>query len=240
MNSQSHQPQPENQNNYFDFAAEPPIPDSISSLLIFGGSFDPPHRAHITFPKIAAQQVKADRILLIPANRSPHKMGNEAADTSADDRLKMLRLAVADTAPEISISSYEINHSPPSFTVNTLEALHKSLQSSPTAPRFFLLIGSDQALAFTRWHQWERILQLATPVILLRPPHTTAISVAESLPDSSPLKHAKVINAPLDSANSTTIRRLLQADDPNVSEFLHPAVLAYIKKHHLYHHIDKH
>lgn len=242
MNSQSHQQQPENQKKYSDFPAEPPIPKSIKSLLIFGGSFDPPHRAHISLPKLAAAQRGADRILLIPANRSPHKMTSNVSFTTASPhhRLNMLRLALADHASDFSISDYELNHPAPSFTANTLEALHESFHSSPTQPKLDLLIGSDQALVFTRWHNWERIVQLAVPVILLRPPHTTAGSFADFLTDASPLKNAEIINASLDSANSTTIRRLLAVSDPSVSEFLHPAVLAYIKKHRIYHYNDNH
>ena len=68
-------------------------------ILLFGGSFDPPHHAHIALPKQAAKAIGADLIAYIPAGRAPHKLDREQTDPQ--HRLAMLRLALDDRPGDI-------------------------------------------------------------------------------------------------------------------------------------------
>src|SRR5262245_2562362 len=133
-------------------------------ILIFGGTFDPPHLAHVTLPPLVARRLDCRRIVYVPAAVNPLK--TQRPLTPAAHRLAMLRLAVA-AVPDAEISTIELDRPPPSYTVDTLAAMRQRF--GPDAV-FCLLIGSDQALAFHKWRQWQRILELAVPAVMVRAP----------------------------------------------------------------------
>ena len=136
---------------------------SLSSdgpALIFGGTFDPPTRAHYELPALAAEQLGASRLIYVPAAVSPHKTA--APPASPAHRLKMLRLSVPEGA---EIDTQELDREGVSYMIDTLESLRADI-SSRIAMR--LLIGTDQAVAFHRWHRWQDILAIAQPVVMRR------------------------------------------------------------------------
>jgi len=208
------------------FPAEPPLDPGSKSILVVGGTFDPPHRAHINLSVEVADQINCDHILFIPVNQSPHKQGKQT--TPGEHRYAMTKLAVQ-KIPNTSVSRYELDRSPPSYTVNTLEELHRAI--NPKTIR--LLLGSDQAKSFTRWHQWERLLELATPAVVLRPPDKTPTDLIESGLDNRWLNWT--IPTPLDPVSSTGIRRKLTVGNRSqVQDSLNENVLDYIVRHNLY------
>jgi nicotinate-nucleotide adenylyltransferase len=136
----------------------------MQRVLIFGGTFDPPHRAHVELPPRIAQQLGCDRLLYVPAALNPLKVDSPPTDSS--HRLEMLRRAVVDV-PNAEICTIELERKGPSYTVDTLEELRRRLGEDV---EMRLLIGGDQALEFHRWKDWKRIIELAEPVVMLRPP----------------------------------------------------------------------
>ena len=127
-------------------------------------------------PQRAARELNCDRLIYIPAAVNPLKAGADAATPApAVHRLAMLRLALNDT-PNTEISTVELDRPGPSYTIDTLRALTKSLKAQATgqSPVLFLLIGADQALEFHRWKDWQEILPLATPAVMLREPWDAA------------------------------------------------------------------
>ncbi len=151
-----------------------------ATLLVFGGSFDPVHQAHIALSGQVRRQLEAldgrpTWLVLTPAGRSPHKSAGPVA--SDDDRLAMLRLA-AQAEPRTMVWSDEIDRAVrvprPSYTVESLRRLRAWLDQHGAADaRLRLLIGADQALAFHRWVEPRAVLALAPPAVMLRPhpPH---------------------------------------------------------------------
>ncbi|MDG1838242.1 MAG: nicotinate (nicotinamide) nucleotide adenylyltransferase [Phycisphaerales bacterium] len=129
-------------------------------MLIFGGSFDPPTQAHCELPALAAEQLGASRLIYVPAAVSPHKTASPPA--SPAHRLEMLRLSVLEGA---EIDTQELDREGVSYMIDTLESLRADI-SSRIAMR--LLIGTDQAVAFHRWHRWQDILAIAQPVVMRR------------------------------------------------------------------------
>ena len=81
---------------------------------------------------------------------------------------------------EARIDRREIDRDGPSFTFATLESIHRELVEAAERdglelrmrPRLRLLIGSDQALDFDRWRDWRKIIALAPPIVMPRPPET--------------------------------------------------------------------
>lgn len=123
-------------------------------ILIFGGTFNPIHTGHVRLAKTAAEQLNADRLLIIPANIPPHKIADCLTD--GIDRFNMCRLAF-DGYDKAEISDIELRQTGKSYTINTLEQLDRLYPDS----RFYLLMGADMFLSFTQWKDPHKIAQYA-------------------------------------------------------------------------------
>lgn len=201
-----------------------------SRILLFGGTFDPPHIAHVRLPAMAAARLACDSIVYIPARINPLKA--DTPPTAAAHRLEMLRLALAE-APDAAISTIELDREGPSYTIDTVRAMAKP------GTQLFLLLGADQALEFHRWKQWQAILELATPAVLLRPPWTRG-SFADKLAaaygsDEAALWLSRTLDCdmPLIDVSASEIRRRLR-EGRSIDGLVPPPVAAYIRAHRLY------
>ena len=199
--------------------------------LVFGGTFDPPHTAHTTLPPLVASRLGCARIIYITAAVNPLKTDQDI--TPAHHRLAMLELAVADV-PGAEISTIELDRPGPSYMVDTLELLRRELGPGT---EILLLIGSDQAMAFHKWKDWSRILELATPVVMVRPPLDGAAFrrqlAAHYDPDEVDRWIGYAVAVPQVDVCATTVRERLAAGG-DVRGLLQPTVLAYIREHGLY------
>jgi nicotinate-nucleotide adenylyltransferase len=202
-------------------------------IVIYGGSFDPPHRAHIELPEAARVALDADVVAYVPAAKAPHKL--DRVQTDPKHRLAMLRLAVQG-APRAVVLTDEIDRGDagePSYTVDTLEALRRRLGSAPPGPELRLLIGADQVRIFDTWRESGRIVELAEPAVMLRPPDTADALLSPFDAAQQGAWRRRIVDVPALDVDSTTLRRQIAAGE-DVSEWIPPAVLAYIKKHAIY------
>lgn len=201
-------------------------------ILLFGGSFDPPHRGHVALPQQAAQAIAADVVAYVPAGRAPHKLDKVQTDPS--HRLAMLRLALEDgiQAVDTRIVTDEIDRDPdqPSYTVDTLAQIRECIDPRATLR---LLIGADQLRIFETWREHERIIELAEPVVMVRPPDSAA-TLLEALPESQRDAWApRLLTIDAMDVSSTQIRERI-ATGQSTGDAICPAVAAYIAKHGLY------
>lgn len=120
---------------------------------LFGGTFNPVHNGHINLVKNFKDELKLDRVLVIPTAVPPHKQAENLV--SSEDRLEMCRLAFGNIA---EVSDIEIARGGRSYTVETLEELKKLYKDDD----FYFLVGSDMLLSFKRWYRWEDILKMCT------------------------------------------------------------------------------
>lgn len=204
------------------------------TILLFGGSFDPPHHAHIALPQQAAKAIGADVIAYIPAGRAPHKL--DKVQTASQHRLAMLRLALADADAHNGVPSTvltdEIDRGPelPSYTVATLEALSKRIAPGT---KLRLLIGADQLRIFDTWRDYERIIALAEPVVMVRPPDTKA-SLLGSLSETQRAEWAdRLIEIDVMDVSSTQVRSRI-ASGQSTDDLICAAVAKYIAAQRLY------
>lgn len=203
-------------------------------LVVFGGSFDPPHRAHVELPFHVAGALQADGVLFIPAGLPPHKARQVPP---AEHRIAMLELALGDR-PDAAIWRGEIDRPGPSYTVDTLAQLRRELGDGVDLR---LLIGADMAAIFYQWREPGRILELAEPVVVMRPPVDPDMllrTLPDDLADADRQAWAKrIVPAPLLDVDSTRLRAALAGgrfDDALVRDMIPPAVLEYIRRHRLY------
>jgi nicotinate-nucleotide adenylyltransferase len=185
-------------------------------LAIFGGTFDPIHRAHLAVAREAADRFQLDRVLFIPAARPPHK--RHGASAPYDDRVRMAELATAGEE-RFCVSRLE-EGTARSYSIDTIEKLRAEL-----APRdeLFFIIGADAFAEIQTWHRWRdvaaavRFLVVSRPNALYTPPPEVAYERLDTL------------NLEI---SSSEIRRAIAAGERPAA--LSPEVLDYIRAHGLY------
>lgn len=209
-------------------------PAALCSILLFGGSFDPPHRAHTEQARLAMEAVGADAVAFIPAGRAPHKA---VSNTSPQDRLAMVQLAV-ESEPRFFVVDDEVrraNDGKPSYTVDTLAALREKWGERV---RLRLLIGADMLRIFHKWREPARITQLAEPLVIVRPPDTRDALLASLAPDlpggnSPAIWGPRILQLPPVELSSTLVRdRVKRGED--ISDLVAPPVARYIRDFKLY------
>ena len=141
-------------------------------LGILGGAFNPPHLGHLWLAQEAHVRLELDQVLLVPVGRAPHR--TLAGDPGADQRLRMVELAVADDERLVA-SPIEIERPGTSYTVDTLT----SLREIAPAAELTLILGADQARRLREWHRPEDVLRLAQLAVAEREGATRDDVVAE-------------------------------------------------------------
>jgi nicotinate-nucleotide adenylyltransferase len=132
---------------------------TASRVGVFGGTFDPVHVGHLAIALAALETVPLDRVVFVPARRSPLKERGPVA--APQHRLAMLERATRDE-PRFSVSRIELDREGPSYTVDTLEALAGEGE-------LFLIVGADALADLQRWKDPDRVRALARLVVARRP-----------------------------------------------------------------------
>lgn len=133
----------------------------MSSIGVFGGTFDPIHYGHLRTAFELLQALRLTSLRFIPCGDPPHRGSTFAA---ADHRLSMVK-AAALGQPGFVVDDRELRRGGPSYSVDTLEALRSENPDQSIA----LIIGMDAFLGLTSWHRWDELLGLAHIVVAHRP-----------------------------------------------------------------------
>ncbi len=195
-------------------------------LGVYGGTFNPPHLGHLVCAQEALVQLGLDRVLFIPASRPPHKPVPD--DPGAEHRLALCRAAVAGDEARFEVSALEIERRGTSFTVDTLEELKTRAPDS----ELFLILGGDMAADLPTWHEAERILTLAIPVLAGRK-GTSRRAMTEALGQLRGGERAEFVDMPTVEISSTMIRERTAVGQP-IRYLVPDGVAAYIERHGLY------
>ena len=138
-------------------------------VLLYGGTFDPPHNGHLNNLRAAAARVQPDKVVVMPAGLSPFKQ-----KTSAPGALRLEMCSCfhaleedADTIPRLEVSGWEIEQAAAGNRNYTVLTVEKLARENPGA-QLYLAIGSDMLLSLEGWHRWEDILRIARVVVTSR------------------------------------------------------------------------
>ncbi len=173
-------------------------PDTPERRLgVFGGTFDPLHVGHLIAAQDVLEVLSLDRILFVPAVRSPLKSGSPQA--SATVRLQMVRSATEGDS-RFEVSDLEIQRGDPSYTLETL----RTIRAERPATRLFLLLGVDQWTQFSKWHEPREIASLAELALVTRTGASPS-NIDPELPDGSPPPFTEVSVTRID-VSATVIR----------------------------------
>ena len=200
------------------------------NIGIYGGTFDPPHWGHITAARAAMEQLKLDRLVLIPDRVPPHKALPEGS-ASPEQRLEMAALAAAELGKRAEVSDRELRRSGPSYTSDTLAELRREHPEDT----LWLLMGSDMFLSLQTWHAPERIMELAriAPFSREAADESETFAAQQSRLERAYGAQIQIVQNPeVWELSSTEVRAALAAG--RGSDLLPPAVYGYVLREHLY------
>ncbi len=190
------------------------------NIGILGGTFNPPHRAHIVTAEHVRIAAGLDRILFIPSFISPHKRRGEDANVS--HRVAMTRLAIRD-CPGFECCTYEADRRGVSYTHETLEHLAGIYPGA----KLFIILGMDNFLGFSSWKHPEKILALAGLIVMNRP------GTGTGWPDGIPNDNVTFITVPELEISSSDIRMRVSRGE-SIAQLVPRGVEQYIMTHNLY------
>uniref|UniRef100_UPI0040563010 nicotinate (nicotinamide) nucleotide adenylyltransferase n=1 Tax=Candidatus Electronema sp. TaxID=2698783 RepID=UPI0040563010 len=207
----------------------------MERIGLFGGTFDPVHVGHLAIAEQAAEELRLDQVLFIPAADPPHKRRTWA---SYGQRVAMLEAALVDHS-RFSISLIEAELPAPSYTVDTLLELRKRL-----AGQFYFLIGADSLLDIHLWHRFQDLLKLTKFIVISRPgiPLAAMRQAMERLPGSflpndaeqmrwqraDGTKFVLLVNQLQEDVSSSMIREQIRQGEK--TELLDRRVMGYIER----------
>ena len=199
-------------------------------IVLFGGTFDPIHLGHTTVAADAAKHIGAEKLVFIPAKRSPLKGFMPRA--SDDDRLEMITLATADEK-SFQVSDFELQKPAPSFTLETVRKFH---QEHGGEASIYWLIGADGVDDLAYWHMIIELVDACNLTTMYRagcePPNFTKFEAIWGRRRVEKLQQ-HIVQTPLVDVSSTEIRKRL-AEGLDVTTMLHPDVSGYISQRGLY------
>ncbi|HYM55347.1 MAG TPA: nicotinate (nicotinamide) nucleotide adenylyltransferase [Solirubrobacteraceae bacterium] len=201
---------------------------------MLGGTFNPPHLGHLAVARHAREQLRLDRVLLIPAHTPPHKPAGE--DPGPEHRLRMCEL-LADDVEGLSACPLEVDRGGPSYTVDTLDAIHAS---NPDA-RLTFIVGADAASTLPSWREPAKLLGLAGLAVAARPGaareqvlDAVAGLVGTGASGGRPQDGGiTFLDMPEIDISSSTARLRAARGEP-IEGLVGPAVARYVAEHRLY------
>ncbi|MBN1633703.1 MAG: nicotinate-nucleotide adenylyltransferase [Ignavibacteria bacterium] len=189
---------------------------------IFGGTFNPPHIAHLIHAESVSSQMSLDKILFIPSGNPPLKFTDIIP---AEHRLNMARLAFTGNS-NFEVSDIEIKAlSLKSYTVDTLKKLFKIYEKKET--KLFLIIGMDNLLDLPKWKSPEKLFSYCDVLVINRPGYEFKDAPKEFL------DKVTYISVPSLEISSTMIRKMVN-EKKSIKYLVPESVRKYIVQNKLY------
>ncbi len=205
---------------------------------ILGGTFDPVHNHHITIARYCINHLPFDSVRFLPCKLPLLKA---APTTSAQQRLDMLTLAIADY-PGLLIDERELVRDTPSYMVDSLRSLREEYPNAPLV----LILGTDAFNQLNEWHEWQSLFLLAHLLVIQRTDdHDAGIPAplkllveqrqVDTIADLQASSHGKLFFAGLAprTVASRDLREQIQ-QGIDISDKVPLAVIDYIVQHKLY------
>ena len=177
---------------------------------IYGGSFNPVHKGHVSVAEFAIENLELDKLVFVPAFKSPFK--SKVKYISGEHRINMLELI----KPEKSeVSHFEINRRSTSFTIDTVRYFKQKYPND----ELYLIIGSDNVYKLNKWKQINEIVETARLVVFKRDGSFSKVNIKRY--------NAILMDNPLYNFSSTEFRK---GNFQNIDE----SVMRYISSNYLY------
>lgn len=188
-------------------------------IALFGGTFDPIHKAHLRVAKEAAAQLHLDSVLFVTSANPPHKPAGST--TPYEHRHRMVELACG-ADPRFVPSRLEAGTAR-SFSIDTIQKVRQQLQPDD---ELFFLIGADAFAEIGTWHRAAEVLRSAQFVVVSRPGYEYPV------PEGARIHRLESVA--LDVSSSAIRRQCETGNWEALEEVLPGPVLDYIRQHGLY------
>jgi nicotinate-nucleotide adenylyltransferase len=197
----------------------------VPSLGILGGTFNPPHVAHLVAARAALDQLGLDRVALVPVAAPPHKPLPD--DPGPEVRLELCRRAAAGDE-RLEVSDIEVRRGGPSYTVATLEEIHAERPEDELT----FIAGGDMAASLPEWREPERVLELARFAVAERE-GAEREEIERRTAGLAGRERIVFFDMPRLDVSSSQVRARVAAGRP-IDDLVSPAVKAYIDELGLY------
>jgi len=203
---------------------------SERKIALFGGTFDPIHLGHTAVAAAAGERIGAEKVVFVPARRSPLKaFFPEASD---EDRLTMIGLAISGNSG-FEVSDYELKRPGPSYTLETVRYFREQLGSGVS---IYWLAGADTLEDLPHWYGVTELIDECNLAVMYRagfapPDFSKFISLWGA--DRVRKMRQNIVETPLVDICSTEVRKRLSAGQ-DVGGMISPKVLQYIRERRLY------
>ncbi len=187
---------------------------------LFGGSFNPPHVAHLIVAEVVRDQFDLAEVWWIPNATPPHKPEDELV--AVEHRLAMTR-RVVESNPAFRVCDLEVQREGVSYTVETVRVL----QDQHPDTDFALIIGSDSLDHFAEWHRPDEIDERVPLIVYKRP------GAIESVAEPRFANHVRYVAAPVMEVSGTEVRARRRAGR-SIRYLVPEAVRTYIETYDLY------
>ncbi|MDR3071761.1 MAG: nicotinate (nicotinamide) nucleotide adenylyltransferase [Endomicrobium sp.] len=191
----------------------------MGKVAIFGGSFDPVHKAHLQIAQLALQCFDLKKIVFVISSISPHKTEYYA---KLENRISMLKLVTKDMQ-RTDLSLYEAQRQKIGYSYQTLDYFHSLYPTDEIC----MIIGSDSLLSLPTWKNIDYLVKQYRFIVAKRP----KIKINK---DTKYLDRCVFIDKVIQDVSSTQIRTLIKEDSTKVTSFLDKNVYAYIIQNGLY------
>lgn len=204
--------------------------NAAKRIALFGGTFDPFHKGHLDLLRNVYDEIKPDRIIIIPTGHPYMKEEQGRKITSAGDRVGMVKAGLSDADFPWEISTYEIEKDGPSYSVETVEHIRKPQNDDQNSDLFFLC-GSDVLFEIEKWYEFKKLLsQIILTVIPRGTDDTGGIIKQKQKLEEEYGARVVITNFRGKDISSSGIR-----DNISESEGMLPkGTYEYILEHHLY------
>lgn len=206
---------------------------STPNLIVFGGTFDPPHAGHAACLSGIYEAFPNARILVIPAAAPPPTAGKCKKPWLAfDSRAELCEIMVKNLGfgDRVFVSRIEESLSAPNYTVNTLEALHKENSELAGNVNMAITLGADQFAHFNTWRSTERILELADLIIVPRGDSAASQKIIPQVLANGRQPRIWALKVATSAASSSAIRTAIQNQQPVPRDWLFPEVLSRLQQ----------
>jgi len=209
------------------------MPDRTPGRLgVLGGTFDPPHHGHLWLAASAADAMRLDRVVFMPAAVPPHKA--DRVVTEVADRIAMTQAAIAGDEA-FTVSTLELERPGPSYTVDSVERL---LADRGDAGPTYLIMAADSLEQIGTWREPDRLLQLVEWIVGPRPGHRSADREALRARFGEAANRIHLLDGPALDVSGSEIRERV-ASGQTIRYLVPRAVEEYIGEHRLYRTTDE-
>lgn len=202
------------------------------SIVVMGGSFNPPTSAHLTLMTAAIDGVGANHGIFVPSNHAYVKRKMSKTDTpdaiyTEDEQLTMLSAMCAE---DERLSADPVEYGYTIRSGNSLVTMDAIQEKNPGAELYFLF-GGDKLKTFTKWKTFDEFVQKYRIIVFKREGNDPEKEIYKTAVLHEHRDAFVILPSPsgIENISFSMVRERL-ALGKSVEGYLHPAVWKLICK----------